>query len=144
MHAYTGGRTAKEIVSWLVKKTGPPAEALTTLEDAKAFSEKDDVVVIGFFEEGSDYGTAYINAAESQESVPLGIVNSAEIAEGLDAKMDSIVLFKKFDDGRATLDETFTAENIIAFIAGEQLPLVTKFDDQVDTVSLSLSYLLYQ
>ena len=40
---------ADDIVNWIAKKTGPPAKTLETLEDAKAFAEKDEVAVIGFF-----------------------------------------------------------------------------------------------
>ena len=48
-----GGRTADEIVNWLNKKTGPPAKALTTVEEAKEFVEKAaSVAVIGFFKVG--------------------------------------------------------------------------------------------
>merc|ERR1712036_22653 len=36
---YNGGRTAETIITWVEKKTGPPAKALAGAEDAKAFVE---------------------------------------------------------------------------------------------------------
>jgi hypothetical protein len=39
--------------------------------------------------------------------------------------LDSVVVFKKFDNGRA---KEFTTENIVL---GESLPLVAKFSDEV-------------
>ena len=46
---YTGGRSQEEIVSWLKKKTGPPADDLKTVEDLNKLKEAADVVVIGAF-----------------------------------------------------------------------------------------------
>ena len=46
---YSGGRTADTIVSWLEKKTGPPAKTLDTVETAKSFIEDAEVAVVGFF-----------------------------------------------------------------------------------------------
>ena len=130
-----GGRTAKEIVTWLIKRTGPPAEALNTAEEAEAFSKKDEVVVIGFFEDAeSDNARAYINAADTQETIFFGIVTSKDVAESMDATMDSVVVFKQFDEGRATFDGEYTTEDIVTFVLGEQLPLVTTFNDQVPEI----------
>ena len=50
---YTGGRTSETIVSWLEKKTGPPARTLDTVEAVKAFIEDSEVAVVGFFKVGS-------------------------------------------------------------------------------------------
>merc|ERR1712111_40808 len=36
---YGGGRTADTIVSWVEKKTGPPAKTLASLDEAKAYTE---------------------------------------------------------------------------------------------------------
>lgn len=128
----SGGRTAKEIVTWLNKKTGPPAEDLETVEEAKEFSEKDDVVIIGFFEDAeSAKAKAYLSAADSQDSLYFGIVSKKEVAESLEASFDSVVVFKQFDEGRATFDGKYTAEEIVKFVVAEQLPLVTKFSDEV-------------
>ena len=44
-----GGRQATDIVNWLNKKTGPAAKQLDSADDSKAFIEKDEVVVVGFF-----------------------------------------------------------------------------------------------
>lgn len=128
----SGGRTAKEIVTWLIKRTGPPADALDTTEAAKAFIEKDDVVVIGFFEDTeSDKAKAYINAADTQDTIYFGIVTSKEVADSLEADLETIVVFKNFDSGKAVFDGEFTTENIVTFVLGEQLPLVAKFSDEV-------------
>ena len=94
--SHTGGRTAPEIVNWLNKRTGPPAQDLTTPEQALDFSKKDEVVVIGFFQNTeSEAAIAYISTAEAHDSVSFGITTSKEVADSLDATLDSIVLFKQ-------------------------------------------------
>lgn len=47
--SHAAGRQASDIVNWLKKKTGPPAVELKTVDEAKTFAEKEEVVVIGFF-----------------------------------------------------------------------------------------------
>lgn len=46
---YSGGRQADDIVNWVLKKTGPSAKDLKTVDEAKALIEEHNVVVIGFF-----------------------------------------------------------------------------------------------
>lgn len=48
----TAGREADDIVSWLKKRTGPAAAALSDAAAAEALVESSDVVVIGFFKVG--------------------------------------------------------------------------------------------
>ena len=125
---------AKEIILWLKRETGLPAQLLETSDAAKAFVDVGDVVVVGFFQNPeSDSAKAYMSAADAEDMKRLyfGIVSSQEVAEFLDASFDSVVVFKKFDEGRATLDKDFTAENIKAFVLLEQLPLVPKYSMQV-------------
>ena len=83
-------------MNWLKKRTGPPAQELTTVESARAFTKKDDVVVVGFFKDGeSKAAKAFISAADTQDSVTFGITSVKEVADALDAKFDSIILFKQ-------------------------------------------------
>merc|ERR1711970_1508431 len=98
---YGGGRTADTIVSWLEKKTGPPALALASVEEATAFVSGKDVAVIGVFaDQTTDAAKAYLAAAST------------------------------FDDGRAVLAEDITEAAVAAFIAGESLPLVVDFNQE--------------
>ena len=91
-----GGRTAAEIVSWLEKKTGPPAKELMTAEEVKAFTEKSDVVVVGFYKDkDSENAKAFIQAAEGTDDVVFGIVHDEALAKENNVEKDGLVLFKK-------------------------------------------------
>lgn len=90
-----GGRTESEIVTWLKKKTGPPAASLGTADDVKKFLEK-DVAVVGFFSDKDSDGTkAFTSAADGIDDVEFGIVSDAAIASDYKVEGDKIVLFKK-------------------------------------------------
>jgi protein disulfide-isomerase A1 len=113
-----------------LKKTGPPAIELTDVEAAKKFSEKDEVVLIAFFEDLESKGAlAFKAVADIQDSLAFGTTSSKEVAEALGCSLDSIVLFKQFDDGKVVYEGEYIAEDIESFIIMEQLPLVTIFSD---------------
>merc|ERR1711878_215323 len=71
---YGGGRTAETIISWVEKKTGPPAKALAGADDAKAFVDGKTVAVIGCFkDETTDAAKAFLAAASNIDDMPFGI-----------------------------------------------------------------------
>lgn len=78
---------------------------LTDPEAAKKLVEKNEVVVIGFFESNtSDKAVAYLGAADvSSDSVQFGITSSSDVAKALDAEMESIVVFRPVSHRVATL-----------------------------------------
>lgn len=45
---YSAGRFAADITGWLKKKTGPPAQSVETVEQAKELINANEVVVFGF------------------------------------------------------------------------------------------------
>eukprot|EP00439_Symbiodinium_sp_Y106_P042966 s6991_g5.t1 len=47
---YTGGRTAQSVVTWVLKKAGPPAIELQTVEAAMAFEKENRLAVFCFCE----------------------------------------------------------------------------------------------
>lgn len=99
---------------------------------------------MGFFEDAdSAKAKAYIAAADSQDNVFFGIVTKSEVAESLEAKFDSIVVFKKFDEGRSTYEGEYNAEDIVKFVISEQLPLLTVFSDQVSQDRRGFCYKYY-
>jgi len=124
---YTGGRTADTIVSWLEKKTGPPAKTLADDAAVKAFITENDVAIIGFFADvESDDAKAYLAAAGNLDDYPFGIASDAAILA--EYKASGVVLFKNFDEGRNDFEGELTEENIVAFVAANSLPLVVDFN----------------
>jgi protein disulfide-isomerase A1 len=127
---YNGGRSANEIVQWIKKKTGPPCKPLADKAAVESFKDGSDVVVVGFFAEGSDEFKQYENAARSSEDTEFGIVFDASVAKAFDTTVPSVILFKKFDEGKVVFADKFTAENIGSFVSGNALPLINEFSHE--------------
>ena len=127
---YGGGRTEKEIVSWIKKKTGPPAESLGDAEAVKKFTDAREVAVVGFFadKEGA-LAKAFLKAADGIDDVDFGIAVPASSGD-LAVSEDKIVIVKKFDDKRVDYTGEADAEAITKFIKGESIALVTEFSDE--------------
>jgi len=127
---YGGGRTGEEIITWLDKKTGPPAKVFEKAEEVKAFVEPKDVAVVGFFaDQTSELALAFLKVAESLDDIEFAITSPAASGE-YDVKEDKIVVLKKFDDLRAEYDGAVDVEAITKFIRAESLALVTEFTDE--------------
>merc|ERR1712088_447461 len=128
---YGGGRTADTIVSWVEKKTGPPAKAIAGAEEAKAFVEGKDVAVIGCFkEETSVAAKAFLGSASSMDDIPFGITGDEAVCSEYGVTGEGVVMVKTFDDGKAVLTDDLTEENIAKFISSESLPLVIDFNHE--------------
>merc|ERR1719209_2089195 len=129
---YGGGRTAAEIVTWLNKKTGPPAKALATEDELKGFIDSAEVVLVGFFADAEgEAAKAFLAAAADVDDTPCGIVTDAALAATKDVKGDLVVLFKKFDEGRNDLAaEGLTAEKVKSHISENSLPLGVEFTQE--------------
>merc|ERR1712241_1164794 len=128
---YSGGRTADTIVSWVEKKTGPPAKAIAGAEEAKAFVEGKDVAVIGCFkEESSVAAKAFLGAASSMDDIPFGITGDEAVCSEYGVSGEGVVMVKTFDDGKAVLTEGLTEETVAKFVTSESLPLVVDFNHE--------------
>ncbi|XP_076042945.1 protein disulfide isomerase isoform X2 [Oratosquilla oratoria] len=128
---YSGGRTADEIVNWLMKKTGPPAKQLTTVDDAKAFTESKPVVIIGFFkDQESDDAKQFLAAATATDDYPFGITSEEALFKEYSVDGDSMILFKNFDEGKNVYDGKFVEADITSFVTANSLPLVVDFNHE--------------
>lgn len=126
---YSGGRTADEIVAWLKKKSGPAATTLMSASDLTKLQEDNQVVVVGLFTSAeSAEAQLFLNIAKTIDSVVFGISTEKAVFDELKAKPDTIVLLKKFDEGRNDFDGKFVDAEIRSFIQANELPLVNEFN----------------
>ncbi|RLV92098.1 hypothetical protein DV515_00013915 [Chloebia gouldiae] len=128
---YTAGREADDIVSWLRKRTGPAAATLTDVADAEALVDSSEVVVIGFFKDlASEAAKEFLLAAESVDDIPFGISSSVDVFSKYQISKDSVILFKKFDEGQNNFEGDLKKDNLLNFIKSNSLPLVIEFTEQ--------------
>ncbi|TRY56348.1 hypothetical protein DNTS_034961 [Danionella cerebrum] len=145
---YSAGRQAEDIVSWLKKRTGPAATALSDVTQAESLIADNEVAVIGFFKDTeSEDAKAFIKTAEAVDDIPFAIASDEAVFSKFEVTKDGVVLFKKpgsdihildlagssrqqFDEGRNTFDGEITKENLQSFIKANQLPLVIEFTEQ--------------
>jgi len=128
---YKGGRMAREMVEWVEKKIGPDAEPLATTEDVDNAISESDVVVIGFFkDQTSDQAKNYLKAVKDYEEYRCAITSDEEAMKKHDAKDGQVVLFKKFDQGRAVYEGSIDKPAMMEFIQRYSVPLVVEFNHE--------------
>jgi len=128
---YKGGRTSSEIVNWLKKRSGPAAIELSNVEAVKLLTEKEDVVVIGFFTDKTSAGAqAFVDVAGEIDDLVFGITSEPSVLSEYKISGEAVVLFKNFDDGRADLTENIDAKTVREFVTANRLALVTEFTQE--------------
>jgi len=130
---YTGGRKSPDIVTWLEKKTGPPAKDLATadaLNEFKTLTKERPVVVIGYFKKDGDDKKAFLDAAAGFDDIQFGITDNADVAKAADLKKEGIVVLMDFDDKRAEFDGKYDADEITKFVKEKSMPLVVDFTQE--------------
>uniref|UniRef100_A0A1W7R9Z7 Protein disulfide-isomerase n=1 Tax=Hadrurus spadix TaxID=141984 RepID=A0A1W7R9Z7_9SCOR len=126
---YKGGRTAEDIVRWLKKKVGPPADNLETVDSANTFQASAEVVLVGFFkDQTSDTAKVFLEVALESDDYAFGITSQDEVFQAYNMEKDGIVLFKQFDEGRNDFEGEITADALKEFINANSLPLVVEFN----------------
>merc|ERR1712076_353261 len=121
---YGGGRKEAEIVSWIKKKTGPPAIEIADVEAATKLKADNEVVVVGYFAEASK--DDFIAVADKFDDVPFAFTSNADVAKELDLADGGITLFKQFDEGF----NKFESGDLAEFVKTNSLAYVTEFSDK--------------
>eukprot|EP00898_Chlorokybus_atmophyticus_P003666 jgi/Chlat1/42/ChrspC236667S00922 len=130
---YTAGRTRDDIVQYLLKRAGPPARTISTIEEAHAIKESSSVTIVGFFAsfDGPEW-EQFTQMAADDYSVGYAQTNDTEVADilGMPAAPPAIALFKSFDEKISHYEGKLEQEDIAAFVREHKLPLVIPFSEQ--------------
>jgi len=125
---YNAGRTEKDVINWMRKKSGPPARKFSTAAEVEDLQKSNDVCIV-YFGKNEDDLKAFNTVAEKNDDLPFAIVEDDEVAKKFNAKERSVVLFKKFDEKRNDL-ETVKEKELTDFIAKYSMKKVGSFDDK--------------
>jgi len=118
-----------EIVNWMRKKTGPASREIN-LKDLEEQQKNHDVVVVFFGSLESALFSTYELTAKGFDDVSFLHCTTEECRTQFKASENSVVIFKKFDEGRNDLTDTFTSDSLKSFIDGNSTPTVMKFDEK--------------
>jgi len=130
---YSGGRTADDIVKYVVKKSGPPAVTLDSKEAIDTFADQEDAVVVGFFTDAKSPGAvAFTQVASAMDAIPFGVVSDKAVIKAAGAKDSTVVVLKKFDEKKSVLavDKKTTAGDITKHVNVYTMRLITVFSPE--------------
>ncbi|KAF9595803.1 hypothetical protein IFM89_004741 [Coptis chinensis] len=129
---YSGTRTKEGIVSWVKKKTGPGISNVTTVEEAEHILNTENKLVVGFVDSLVGPQSDELAAASRlEDDVNFYQTADPDVAKlfHIDpkAKLPALVLLKKEAEKLSHFDGQFTKSEIVEFVFGNKIPLVTYF-----------------
>jgi protein disulfide-isomerase A1 len=127
---YNAGRKAEDIVSFMKKKSGPPAATISSVAELTEAAEANDAFVVGYFANvDSPAAKVFLSAASSDEDNVYVISSSAEIKSHLGVSGDTVVIKKSFDDLRndLTVSDSTKREEIGVFVSKNIIPLINVY-----------------
>lgn len=129
---YSGGRQADDIISWLKKKTGPPAVEVTSAEQAKELIDANTVIVFGFFsDQSSTRAKTFLSTAQVVDDQVFAIVSDEKVIKELEAEDEDVVLFKNFEEKRVKYeDEEITEDLLNAWVFVQSMPTIVEFSHE--------------
>ena len=129
---YNGQRSELEIIVWIDKKTGPILKEVQSVEELEKVTTINEVVVVLFSDNGdSEAVTVFKKVAYSFEDVVFVLVLSDSLRAHYKVEtVNSVVMFKKFDEGRNDCNCEVNEDNLKNFVERNQFPVVMVFSDK--------------
>ncbi|KNG85534.1 putative protein disulfide isomerase Pdi1 [Aspergillus nomiae NRRL 13137] len=122
---YQGARQTEAIVSYMVKQSLPAVSPVTP-ENLEEIKTMDKIVVIGYI--ASDDQAAneiFTSFAESQrDNYLFAATSDASVAKTEGVKQPSVVLYKDFDEKKATYDGEIEQDALLSWVKTASTPLV--------------------
>ncbi|KAJ8941275.1 hypothetical protein NQ318_016940 [Aromia moschata] len=89
------------------------------------------LLLLDFFKDQStDIAKAFLSVASTIDDIPFAVTSEDSILNEYEAKSDSIVLFKKFDEGKSVYEGEADEGSIKKFVQTHSLPLLVEFNHE--------------
>ncbi|ESN93312.1 hypothetical protein HELRODRAFT_194128 [Helobdella robusta] len=126
---YSAGRHADDIVNYIEKKIGQPAREVNTIDEAKALLDQ-EIFFLFAFAKSLEVRSVFEQVAFDNDKYLFAITSDPVLFSEFHVNEDTIVAFKKYDEGKAELTGDITYETIKKFILDHHLPLVSEFSEE--------------
>lgn len=131
---FKGERSVEGIIHWMKRQTSPGAPTLDSPASAAEFIDAHNISVVGFFKDVESEAAKVVDELYFETTAAFAKTSNPEVFSKYEVKSDTVVLFKKFDEGRADLplteDFKLERENLTSFIQENSLELITKFSPE--------------
>lgn len=113
------------IISYMTKQSLPPVSTLSS-DSLEEFKTADKVVLVAYFAaDDKTSNETFSSVAESlRDDYLFGACNDPALAKAEGVKQPAVLLYKDFDEGKATFEEKFDKEAIENFAKKASIPLV--------------------
>lgn len=133
---YTGGRTKETIVSWVLKKSGPPSTKVTC--DALKEKAADSKFMLAYFGAESEelFSNAFVGFAEMEDKITFVNTDEEACAAEFGASAPGIVLFRQFEEKTVVwTGEACCKNELSAWVKPLMVPTVFEFtEDEIEAV----------
>lgn len=148
---YTGERSAEGIIQWMKRQASPGVPTLDSAASVAQFIDAHNISVVGFFKDVESEAAKVLDELYFETSGEFAKTSSPEAFTKYEVHTESVVLFKKFDEGRADLplteDFKLDQENLTSFIQMNSLELIINFtpekSESIFTSSVKTHALLF-
>nr|XP_046273864.1 protein disulfide-isomerase A2 [Scatophagus argus] len=145
---FTGKRSVEGIIQWMKRRTGPGAPVLDSAASAAQFIDSHNITVVGFFDDLESEAAKVLKEIYFDDTdTEFALSASPEVFQKYEVKVNSVVLFKKFDDGRADFalsdDGKLDKKNVTTFIKVNSLELIIPFSEKTAEKIFTSSILLH-
>lgn len=119
---YDGGRSAKDIINWVTKKSGPPSKVLASAADVEGYLKNTAGTRVLAFVSG-DNEAAYVNAAKSDKVQAFAFAHVNDASAYGDKKEGTVELHKEGEEVK-TFEGAVSTDAVVTWVLSEGFPLV--------------------
>lgn len=132
---YTGGRTSDTIVSWILKKSGPPSAQVTCASLKEKVEGSKFVIAYFGAESESLFKDVHVAYANTEDKIQFVHSDDADCAKEHGASTPGLVFFRKFETTTNVYDGAADKDSLIAYVKPLMVPTVFEFtEDEIEAV----------
>ena len=136
---YTEGRSAQELVGWILKKCGVLTAVLDSKPDLQQFLDRVPVAALLFAQVDSDAAKAFDQMAKNFQFLVFAIIPSAELREVYSVREPTFLLLNQKENRTDTFLGPWKEKDVLHFFLRNHFDLVTNWTSDYQDLIFKLN-----